>query len=126
MGGLVLQSRTVLLVEDNALVGLDAEDMLRLMGARAVIMAHTLASARQSLAGGSVELVVLDFLIGTERSEEFAREVQARGLPLVFASGLASTAQLPDDIRQIPVVTKPYSTASLAAAFAAVGIGIGG
>lgn len=113
---------SVLLVEDNALIGLDAEDMLRSMGAREICVAHTLPAARAALAGGAVEVVVLDLLIGSERSEDLARELVEQNLPVVIASGLANTIQLPDDIRHIPVVAKPYSPVSLASAFRSLGI----
>lgn len=112
----------MLLVEDNALIGLDAEDMLRSMGAREICVAHTLPAARAALAGGAVEVVVLDLLIGSERSEDLARELVEQNLPVVIASGLANTIQLPDDIRHIPVVAKPYSPVSLASAFRSLGI----
>lgn len=113
---------SVLLVEDNALIGLDAEDMLRAMGAREVCVAHTLPAARATLARGAVQVVVLDLLIGSERSEGLARELVARGLPVVIASGLANTIQLPDDIRHLPVVAKPYSPVTLETAFRTLGI----
>lgn len=113
---------SVLLVEDNALIGLDAEDMLRSMGAREVCVAHTLPAARAALAGGSVEVVVLDLLIGSKRSDGLARELVQQELPVVIASGLANAVQLPDDIRHLPVVAKPYSPVSLASAFRTLGI----
>lgn len=113
---------SVLLVEDNALIGLDAEDMLRAMGAREVCVAHTLPAARAALARGSVQVVVLDLLIGSERSEGLARELVEQDLPVVIASGLANTIQLPDDIRHLPVVAKPYSPVALETAFRTLGI----
>lgn len=119
---LPLQAMTVLLVEDNALISLDAEDMLRAMGARDVHVVHTLAAARQVLDGPPVEVVVLDLLIGEDRSDGLAQELVARKMPVVFASGLANTMQLPDDIRHLPVVAKPYTSRSLAVAFRQVGL----
>lgn len=112
----------VLLVEDNALISLDAEDMLRAMGAREVCVAHTLPAARAFLARGAVQVVVLDLLIGSERSEELARELVEQELAVVIASGLANTIQLPDDIRHVPVVAKPYSPMTLETAFRTLGI----
>jgi DNA-binding NtrC family response regulator len=116
-----LRDVCVLLLEDDALISLDAEDMLRALGARRVVVAHTLESAAAAVGREPIDAAVLDILIGHGRSDGLARLLLALGLPVVFATGY-SDAAVPDDLRHLPKVVKPYSGAGLSAALAAAGV----
>jgi DNA-binding NtrC family response regulator len=112
---------SILLLEDDALISIDAEDMLRAIGAERVFVAHTLEAAAEIVAREAIDAAVLDVLIGRGRSDALARLLSGRRIPVVFASGFGDMS-MPDDLRHIPKVEKPYSGEALRLAFAAAGL----
>jgi len=114
-----LRNVRVLLLEDDALISADAEDMLAARGAQ-VLVAHTNEAARSLLDCEEIEIAVLDRGIGTDTSDPVARLLQQRAIPFVFASGYSDGSDAPDDLRDVPHVQKPYSEETLIAAVSAV------
>lgn len=107
----------ILLLEDDALISLDAEEMLIGLGAARVMVVHNLADAEEALASGGIDAAVLDVSIGRSRSDGLARALATRGIPFIFTSGYAHPEILHEDVRHVPIVEKPYSADILAAAF---------
>jgi CheY-like chemotaxis protein len=116
-----LRGASILLLEDDALISIDAEDMLRTIGARQVFVAHTLEAAADVVRREAIDGAVLDVLIGKGRSDALARLLSDRRIPVVFASGCGEML-VPEDLRHIPKVEKPYSDEALRSAFAAAGL----
>ncbi len=113
-----LQDVRILLLEDDALISIDAEDMLLSLGAARVLVAHTVGEAEAIVAREAVDAAVLDLLIGSERCEDFAGRLAARPLPIVFASGFGDKGTMPETLRDVPTVEKPYSPQALGDALA--------
>lgn len=111
-----LEGIDVLLLEDNMIVALEAEDALQAMGARAVWTASTLAQADAICAAETVRFAMLDINIGTGTSLSLANSLLRRGIPLIFASGYGDTANLGAPHDRAPVLRKPYSRDQLRAA----------
>jgi DNA-binding NtrC family response regulator len=112
----------VLLLEDDALISMDAEDMLRDLGAGRVYVAHTLEAARTILDVEPVDAAVLDVLIGSGRSDDLARLLADRAIPFVFASGYGDSPPLPGVSPRVPKLQKPYSADGLKLAFESTGL----
>jgi DNA-binding response OmpR family regulator len=106
------EGRRVLVLEDEALIALDLESTLLEAGWLVMGPAGSLARARELLAAGHPDLACLDLNIGLETSHDLARELLARGVPVVFISGRDARA-LPDDLRGVPVLGKPIDEAAL-------------
>jgi CheY-like chemotaxis protein len=113
-----LQNVCVLLLEDDALISIDTEDMLMSLGVRRVLVAHTLEEAQAIVESETVDAAVLDLVIGHDRCEDFACRLAARRTPIVFASGLRDPGSLPEQLREVPTVDKPYTSESLHRALA--------
>jgi CheY-like chemotaxis protein len=113
-----LQDVRILLLEDDALISIDAEDMLLSLGAARVLVAHTVEEAEAIVARERIDAAVLDLLIGSVRCEEFAGRLAARPIPIVFASGFGDSGVLPEALKAVPTVAKPYSPQALGAALA--------
>lgn len=111
-----LEGAFVLLLEDDAIIAMDTEDMLLGLGAGRVLAAHSLAKAEEHLETGTIDVAVLDIMIGREHCGSLAQRLAARSVPLVLASGFASFETLPEEFRSVPSVQKPYSGADLHAA----------
>lgn len=113
---LALHDKRILLLEDDALISIDMEDMLLSLGVRQVLVAHTIEEARALAERETVDAAVLDLVIGQDRCEDFAIQMAARRVPIVFASGMHDTASLPEALREVQTVDKPCTTQALHAA----------
>lgn len=114
---------TVLLVEDNSIIALDAECMLQDLGFAAVEIATTNSQAIEALSRLPIRVAVLDVNLGNESSAPIAELLHARGVPFAIATGYGSSRHLPQQLTHAPIIAKPYTAAGLAAALrAALGI----
>jgi hypothetical protein len=115
-----LSGRTALLLEDNLIAALEAEDMLKDFGAETVWTVATVEGARQVLIDHAPGFAMLDVNVGSENSFGLAAEISGRGVPYLFASGYGDG--LPSDAQGVtaPVVVKPYERNQLCAAICAV------
>jgi DNA-binding response OmpR family regulator len=112
-----LRDARILLLEDDALISIDAEDMLLTLGAGAVLVAHNLADAGALLDRESIDAAVLDIRIGSGRSDDLALTLIERGIPFIFTSGYGAASDLAPGAEAVPIVGKPYAMESLVAAF---------
>ena len=103
----------VLLVEDNMLIALDAEEMLRKLGASEVRLAGSVIEAQGLLDAGGIAFAVLDFSLGGETTETLGRTLQAQGIPFLFATGYGDSSTLAADFPAVEIVLKPYETTVL-------------
>jgi light-regulated signal transduction histidine kinase (bacteriophytochrome)/CheY-like chemotaxis protein len=97
----------VLLVEDNLIVAMESEDMLRTLGA-AVRTAATIAEASKILKTERVDFAVLDINLNGESSMGLAAEIAARQLPFMFASGYGENVKVESLGRGVLTLSKPY------------------
>ena len=108
-----LNGMAVLLVEDQSLIALDTEALLRRLGAPDVRLSPDATHAILTLGSFRPDAAVLDFNLGDETSERVADHLTAMGVPFVFATGYGDSVMIPERFRQVPVVRKPASAASL-------------
>lgn len=111
-----LDGLRVLLVEDQSLIAMDTEELLRSLGAVDVIVAANVEAALQQISAASPDCAVLDLNLGNSTSEGAARELSLLSIPYVFATGYRDSSTIPEGFETIPVVRKPVSEKSLAAA----------
>lgn len=111
---------SVLLVEDQMLIALDAESMLLDAGARGVATATTADDAYRRLGEDRPDVAVLDVNLGRTSSLSVAEELTRLDVPFIFATGYGDGEALPERFRAVPVVRKPYSAEALTAAVASV------
>ena len=110
----------VLLVEDNPLIALDAEETLHGLGVAAVAIAGSSDVALALIAADPPECALLDFNLGGETSEPVARELARRGIPFAFVTGYGDLDRATDPIgAAVAIVRKPSSRADLSAALQA-------
>jgi CheY-like chemotaxis protein len=105
----------ILLVEDNLIIALDAEDALRKAGARDVRSAGNVGAALGMIEARQPEFAVLDVNLGTENSFEIANRLLALGVPFAFMTGYGENEAFPDELAHIPRIRKPFTQQSLAA-----------
>lgn len=113
--GQPLAGLIVMLVEDQGLIALDTEDVLRSLGAAEVRTLPNVMLALQSIAESEPQCAVLDLNLGRETSEEIAIDLTKRGIPFVFATGYRDSISIPEQFASVPVVRKPITPGALAA-----------
>jgi DNA-binding response OmpR family regulator len=99
-------SKRVLVVEDNALLGLDIADQLTDAGLEVVGPAISVAKALMLMGKTGCDVAVLDVNLGNETAEPVALELRARHTPFVVLSGYSSE-QHPPGFHGAPVLSKP-------------------
>ena len=106
----------VLLVEDQVLIAMDAEDYLRAHGAAHVAIASTAAAALRQIEAERPDVAVLDVNLGDHTSAPVAEHLASLGVPFVFATGYGDSATAPETMHGVAVVRKPYTENVLIAA----------
>jgi DNA-binding NtrC family response regulator len=103
-----LEGLTVLLVEDNTLIALEAEQMLTDLGARLVVSASTLRAAEDAISAHEFGFAMLDISIGRGTSFNLAHRLVAAAMPYIFASGYGDQVVLDSDHSASTIIQKPY------------------
>jgi CheY-like chemotaxis protein len=118
--------RTALLVEDEVLVTMVAEENLRAIGFEPVCV-MTAADALAALAEhANLALAIIDVGLPDMRGDDLAAQARetAPGLPIVLATGYDSTVlgqRFAGDSRLV-ILGKPYSENDLRQAIASLGV----
>jgi CheY-like chemotaxis protein len=110
LGQLLVSS---LVVEDNLFIALDAEDMLRKLGAARVDIAKSVPEALALNAEHRYSFALLDVNLGSGNSLPVARALTACGTPFVFGTGYGDAQSLDAALASVPVISKPYHADAL-------------
>ncbi len=98
----------VLVLEDNLIIAMEAEEILREIGSTKVELASNLDEALAAINLGQYDLALLDVNLGEAMSFNFARLLTERGIPFGFVSGYSDTQEFPDDLQNAPLLVKPF------------------
>lgn len=102
-------SGTVLIVEDNLIIALGAEDILMELGAQQVETAASVAQALLAIDQNRPSFALLDLNLGRENSIPVGEKLQSLGIPFIFATGYGERAPIPEQLGRVPVIQKPYT-----------------
>lgn len=105
--GKSLENVRVLVVEDEALVGMLLEDMLIDIGCAQVELLSRFADGLHAAKTGSYDLAVLDVNLDGVPSFPIAELLIARKIPLLFATGYGAGGMAPR-FADIPTLQKPF------------------
>jgi CheY-like chemotaxis protein len=112
----IIEGRVVLLVEDSLIIALDAEDVLKRLGAVHVATAATVEQGLKAIDEAKPDLAILDVNLGDHTSFAIADRLLELGIPFLFATGYGEQAQLPEDHAERTVLQKPYTLENMARA----------
>ncbi len=110
-----LKGKRILVVEDEPILAMCLEDMLRDLGCEVVGPALRLDAAVDLAKHAPLDAAVLDVNLGGGRSYAVADALVGRDIPYVFATGYGASAVEPGR-PETPIVQKPYSDRDLEAA----------
>jgi CheY-like chemotaxis protein len=107
----------VLIVEDDTIIAMTAEDMLDEIGCETAAVAATVAEALARTDDTEFDIALLDLNLKDEDSLPVAKRLRDSGKPFIFATGYDG---LPADsgFSDAPVIFKPYRIEQLAAILA--------
>jgi len=105
-------SRRLLLVEDEALVGMMMKDALVELGFSVIGPFSRIADAMQSARKESFQAAILDINVQGEMIYDLADAIAARDIPFVFVTGYGAEA-VEDRFSTVPVLQKPVDRLAL-------------
>ncbi len=108
---------SVLVVEDNMIIGFELERMLQAMGYKSIELAASVKEALELINQKTPGLAILDINLGDESSETVADVLQAKSVPFIFATGYSAVKDgFKKKHSKVPVVEKPFSSSVIQAA----------
>ncbi len=107
-------NRSVLVVEDEAVISMLIEDMLGELGCGDIRCVGTLKAGLAAIEAKHPDLVILDVNLGGTPAFPIAERLAAAGVPFLFTTGYGA-AGLPPEWAGRPVLQKPFSVEALAA-----------
>ena len=110
-------SLRVLLVEDEALVGIMLQECLTEFGFQTVGPVSTASQALAVAEGGHFDAAILDINLGDNSVYRVAEILLARGVPFIFVTGYDSDS-VDSRFNQVPVLQKPIERQMLQKIFA--------
>jgi CheY-like chemotaxis protein len=106
--GALLRPRRILVVEDDCLQAENLREELEALGAEVVGPVPSVADALALLAAGTpVDAAILDVNLGGETVFPVVEALQARTIPVVFATGY-DAGTLPSAYAHVPCCEKPF------------------
>jgi CheY-like chemotaxis protein len=100
--------RRVLVVEDEALVGMLLEEMLRELDYELAALSTHLDEALSLARAAQFDFALLDINLNGQYSFPVADVIRERGLPFLFATGYGSRI-LTAAYKDVPILQKPFS-----------------
>jgi len=104
---------SVLLVEDEFLIALDAKQILEDCGATSIEVASSYEEAERCAQEAQFDVAVLDVNLNGHMSFPIAKLIKKRGIPVILASGYALLERQLSGLDGVLCITKPYSPAQL-------------
>jgi PAS domain S-box-containing protein len=108
-GGVAGKGHRILVVEDEGLVALQLQADLEDAGHSVVGPARSLAQGLRLAESEDFDAALVDVSLGRDSSAPIADRLLARSVPFAFATGYADSAMLPEHLRRIPRLSKPYA-----------------
>jgi len=108
-----LAGRRILIVEDEALIALELEDLLQDLGCEVVGPVARVDAVLDCIEAGRVDGALLDVNLRGQQIFEVLPKVIEQGLPVIITSGYNDSTLFPEPFRTVPRISKPFDHAAL-------------
>ncbi len=113
-----LEGARILLVEDDMLIQMELEFVLRDAGAAVVGPCRSVAEALPLADAAALDAAILDFGLGAETAAPIAQHLAARAVPFLFYTGQVATDPRLAPWRGCKILPKPAAPRAIVAAMA--------
>lgn len=103
----------VLIVEDDAMLALDLELILRDAGYEICAVASQNAKARQAIERSPPAVALLDYNLGAATSAATASELTRRDIPFAYVTGRPDSVRADALAPPARIIAKPYSRSQI-------------
>lgn len=110
----------ILVAEDNILLGEVVCDFLRECGLEPIGPLATVDDARQVAGHDLLDGAVLDLKLGRHLCFPVCSVLDARRIPFIFLTGYGDLSMIPEELRTVPVICKPFESGEMKSALAAM------
>ena len=100
--------KSVLILEDEVLVSMMMEDVMREIGVETVHVCVDAGTAKAAAMTADLDCAVLDVILKDGNSAEVADILTLRDIPFIFSTG-SGLDSLPERHRHLPLITKPFA-----------------
>jgi Response regulator containing CheY-like receiver, AAA-type ATPase, and DNA-binding domains len=107
-----LAGRRILVVEDEALLALDLQQLLDQRGVEVIGPAGSVSQALEAINENHIDCALLDVKLGDETADAVAVALEQRAIPTVFVTACGD-GNLPPGFETRPVIEKPYTEEQL-------------
>jgi DNA-binding response OmpR family regulator len=108
----LLCDKTILVLEDEAMIAFYLAELLEDLGCQTVVPAHDLATAREAVSKQVPDLAILDLKLGAELSYPIAKILTKAGVPIIFSTGYDDD-MIEAEWKAYPKLSKPYEASML-------------
>jgi light-regulated signal transduction histidine kinase (bacteriophytochrome) len=109
------------IVEDNLLISLNLQKLLKSTGFENIEIFGDLGSVRKVLAKRPPHVVFLDVHLGNENTIPLGVDLKKMGIPFIFITGYGASLELPDELIGTTILTKPVDAPLLNEAIISMG-----
>ncbi|TYC53402.1 GAF domain-containing protein [Rhodobacterales bacterium] len=111
--------QAVLIVEDNLIIAMDAEDIFRGLGTEEVSVVATVDAAYEEIDSRErpFDFALLDINLGSETSYGIASRLLEMNVPFAFASGYGEDVDGPKELMEVFRISKPYDKDTITSLF---------
>jgi CheY-like chemotaxis protein len=107
--------QSVLVLEDNVIILMDTEEVLRELGVAEIFTATGCEEALALIAKQTPRFALLDVSLGSETSSAVATRLHELAIPFAFMTGYGDRQMLPPPFADKPCLIKPHSVEALKA-----------
>ncbi|MEZ6046436.1 MAG: HWE histidine kinase domain-containing protein [Planctomycetaceae bacterium] len=104
---------SALILEDNLILALESENILKELGCRQVHTLSSLDAVVKLLESEQIDLALVDINISGVPSFPIAEKLLQLGIPFVFVTGYGDRFPIPSELQSIPRVLKPANNSLL-------------
>ena len=108
-----LAGLAVLVLEDELLIAMDVEQICRDHGAGNIIIKRSVSELGDHIWSETFDVAIIDLMLAGQTTLPFAKLLQERKTPFVFASGYTDVETLAADFPGAGLISKPYSESVL-------------
>ncbi|MFQ6551064.1 HWE histidine kinase domain-containing protein [Aestuariibius insulae] len=109
----VATGKTALIVEDNVVLAMDMVESITRLGAEKIETAGTIESGLELLDHHEFDFAVLDMNLRGEVAFDLALRLRKEGVPFIFVTGYGSRIDVPPELEEIQILTKPVDDGTL-------------